>query len=182
MANEIKIGKLGYLTLSYLPSAIMGAAILWVVLNLIGVALFQLTVPKAIIGALVAVILHYLSEIVHQLGHAYAAQRTGHPMTGIRLWGLLSSSLYPPDEPALPARVHITRALGGPIMSLLVTIFAAVLVAAYPGTPGTIWLVLLFFFLDNLLTFTLGAFLPLGFTDGSTLLHWLRAGQAEVTP
>jgi hypothetical protein len=31
---------------------------------------------------------------------------------------------------------------------------------------------LLFFFLDNLLVFTLGAFLPLGFTDGSTLLRY----------
>jgi hypothetical protein len=29
-----------------------------------------------------------------------------------------------------------------------------------------------FFFLDNLLIFTLGVFVPLGFTDGSTLLRW----------
>jgi hypothetical protein len=28
--------------------------------------------------------------------------------------------------------------------------------------------------LDNLLVFTLGAFLPLGFTDGSTILRWWR--------
>ncbi len=30
----------------------------------------------------------------------------------------------------------------------------------------------LFFFLDNLLVLTLGALLPLGFTDGSTILRW----------
>jgi hypothetical protein len=34
------------------------------------------------------------------------------------------------------------------------------------------WWVALFFFLDNLLVLTLGAFVPLGFTDGSTLLRW----------
>jgi hypothetical protein len=31
---------------------------------------------------------------------------------------------------------------------------------------------LVFFFLDNLLVFTIGSLLPLGFTDGSTLLAW----------
>jgi hypothetical protein len=33
-------------------------------------------------------------------------------------------------------------------------------------------LVSAFFFLENLFVFTLAAFLPLGFTDGSTLLEW----------
>jgi hypothetical protein len=37
---------------------------------------------------------------------------------------------------------------------------------------GTLWLLATFFFLDNLLVLTLGSFLPLGFTDGSTLLEW----------
>ena len=37
---------------------------------------------------------------------------------------------------------------------------------------GTLWWLGLFFLFDNLLVFTLGALLPLGFTDGSTLLHW----------
>ncbi|MCP4424315.1 MAG: hypothetical protein GY803_07490 [Chloroflexi bacterium] len=37
---------------------------------------------------------------------------------------------------------------------------------------GPIYYLSLFFFLDNLLVFTLGAFLPLGFTDGSTLIRY----------
>ena len=37
---------------------------------------------------------------------------------------------------------------------------------------GVAWWVAVFFFLDNLLVMTLGAFLPLGFTDGDTLLAW----------
>ncbi|MBK7920605.1 MAG: hypothetical protein IPJ94_31005 [Chloroflexi bacterium] len=32
-------------------------------------------------------------------------------------------------------------------------------------------------FLDNLLVLTLGAFLPLGFTDGSTLLRYMNQSQ-----
>jgi len=40
------------------------------------------------------------------------------------------------------------------------------------GATGTLWWLALFFFLVNLFGFTLGSLLPLGFTDGSTLLHW----------
>jgi hypothetical protein len=40
---------------------------------------------------------------------------------------------------------------------------------AYPA-GGLLFYVLAFFFLDNFFVLTLGAFLPLGFTDGSTLL------------
>jgi hypothetical protein len=72
----------------------------------------------------------------------------------------------------LPANIHIRRALGGPVGSLLLTLLAAVIGLALRPLGGTPWLVGAFFFLDNLLVFTLGAFLPLGFTDGSTLLEW----------
>jgi hypothetical protein len=30
------------------------------------------------------------------------------------------------------------------------------------------------FTIENLLVFTVGNFLPFGFNDGSTLLHWMR--------
>jgi Zn-dependent protease len=94
-------------------------------------------------------------------------------MSAIKLWGVLSSSIYPPDEPPLPASVHIRRALGGPVLSLIVTFVSSILLFLLP--PGTIlWWLALYFIADNLLVFTLGALLPLGFTDGTTLLRWLR--------
>ena len=95
-------------------------------------------------------------------------------MIGIRLgeWGLLGTSVYPPDEQTLPARIHIRRALGGPTGSLLLSAVAAVTALALRTVGGALWWVALFFFLDNLVVFTLGAFPPLGFTDGSTLLQW----------
>ena len=105
---------------------------------------------------------------------ARAARRTGYPMSGIRLgkWGVLGTSLYPADEPALPAAIHIRRALGGPAGSLVVTLAAAAVALALRAEGGALWWVAVFVFLDNLLLLTLGAFLPLGFTDGSTLLRW----------
>ena len=90
-------------------------------------------------------------------------------MVGIRLWLLLTSSIYPSDEPHLPRSVHTRRALGGPIASLLVGALSSLLLLLIPTGTGPWWLAL-FFCLDNLLVLGLGAFLPLGFTDGSTLL------------
>ena len=90
-----------------------------------------------------------------------------------------ASGLYPLDEPELPARTHVRRALGGPVMSLIVTIVAVVIawLMRSAGSPYT-WIAV-FTVLDNFLIFTLGAFLPLGFTDGSTLLRLWRARNAS---
>jgi hypothetical protein len=172
MAQSYDLGRVATLRLTAAPSAIGGSVLLWVLLS--GIAALGLGVPPvaAVAGGLVAVLLHWGSDIVHQIGHARAARATGHPMIGIRLWWLLSSSTYPRDEGLLPAAVHVQRALGGPVASLLLTVIAAAITLALRPRGGGYWWVALFFFLDNLLVLTLGALVPLGFTDGSTLLHW----------
>jgi hypothetical protein len=172
MAQAIQLGRVASLRLTADWSAIVGSILLWVLLS--GIAALGLSVSPgaAVVGGLVAVLLHWASDIFHQLGHARAARATGHPMIGIRLWWVLSASIYPSEEGSLPAAVHIRRALGGPVASLLLTVIAAVIVLTFRPLGGVYWWVALFFFLDNLLVLTLGAFVPLGFTDGSTLLHW----------
>ncbi len=172
--NELRLGKVAGITLSATPVAIAGSALLWAVLSGVGIGLLRLQAGEAVGGGLLAVILHWASIITHQFGHAWAARRTGYPMTGIRLGmsGLLSMSLYPLEEPPLPAAIHIRRALGGPAGSLLLTLVAGVIALLLRPLGGAPWWVGVFFFLDNMFVITLGAFLPLGFTDGSTLLRW----------
>ena len=172
MTQAIPLGRVASLRLTAAPSAIAGSVILWMALGGIVVLGLGLSPVAAVAGGLVAVALHWASDIFHQLGHARAARATGHPMIGIRLWWVLSASIYPSDEGSLPASVHIRRALGGPIASLLLTVIAAVIALALRPLGAVYWWVALFFFLDNLLVLTLGAFVPLGFTDGSTLLRW----------
>ncbi len=171
MAQVYTLGRVAGLRIDATPSAIAGSGLLWALLSAAGL-LLGVSPGAALLGGLVATLLHWGSELVHHLGHARAARATGHPMIGVRLWWVLGMSRYPKDEGALPARVHIRRALGGPAASLLLTLVAAVIAAALRPLGGAISWVALFFFLDNLLFFTLGAFAPLGFTDGSTLLHW----------
>jgi hypothetical protein len=92
-------------------------------------------------------------------------------MRGVRFWGLLSASVYP-DEPPLPAAIHIRRALGGPAASgLLGLLVGGVTLLLWAG-GGVLAGLALFFCLENLLVFCLGSLLPLGFNDGSTLLEW----------
>lgn len=168
------LGSLAGLSITADQTALIGSFVLWIILSAIAFVLLQLDPLQAILGALLAVLLHWSSEFVHHLGHAWAARHTGYPMRGIRLWWLLALSKYPRDEPPLPASVHIRRALGGPFFSAILTLLAGVAALALQSVGGLPWYFALFLFLDNLLVFTLGSFLPLGFTDGSTVLKYIR--------
>lgn len=170
MNNEYTIGKIAGLQLSATPSAIIGLIVLWVILSGLAIALLQLTSIEAIVGGLIAALLHIISELIHQFGHALAARGTGYPMQGVRLWLIFGSSIYPDDEPELPAQMHVRRALGGAPVSAIVTVIIGLI--ALSASSGLLKWLTVFLFFDNLFVFTLGAFLPLGFTDGSTLLKW----------
>jgi hypothetical protein len=172
MKGEIQLGKLAGLNLSARWSAVIALAGLWVVLSVVGVTLLGLTAGQAILGGLVGVGLHWASLLVHHLGHAWVARRTGYPMVGVRFWVLFGTSLYPENEPELPAKIHIRRALGGPFTSFMLTGLGAVLFLLFLPRGGLLVWLAAFFFLENMFLFTLGALLPLGFTDGSTLLAW----------
>lgn len=174
-SREYRLGRIGYLALSAEPLAVMGSLALAVVFFVVGIGVLHLTFAEAVVASFAAVVLHWISDLLHQLGHAWAAQSTGHPMVGIHFGflGILSSSRYPPDEIELPPAIHIRRALGGPTMSLLVAALAFLVVR--PLEPGGVlgWLGV-FFLVDNLFVLGLGSLVPLGFTDGSTVLHWVR--------
>jgi hypothetical protein len=174
--NEKALGTLAGLQLTLIPAALIGSIGLYVIVVVV-MAVFNIPIGSALLGGAVVVVLHWFSELVHQLGHAWAARRTGYPMTGLRFGklGVLSTCLYPPDEPPLPAKVHIRRALGGPIFSAWLSSIAFIVILLTARSIDTLWsFVLWFFFLENLLVLTLQVFIPLGFNDGGTIWHWIR--------
>ena len=175
--KEIRLGMVARLQLSLLLLAFAGSIGLWAILAGLMVARFNIPIGSALFGGLIVVILHWFSETVHQLGHAWAARRTGYPMTGIRFGtgAILSTALYPRDEPALPAKTHIRRALGGPIFSAWLSSIAFLVILMTIRTAAPVWqFVLWCFFLENLIVMTLQVFIPLGFNDGATIWHWMR--------
>jgi hypothetical protein len=174
--KERKLGTLAGLQLTMIPAAVIGSIALYVIAVVL-MAIFNIPIGSALFGGLIVVVLHWLSELVHQLGHAWAARRTGYPMTGVRFGALavFATSLYPPDEPPLPAKVHIRRALGGPIFSAWLSSIAFIVILMTARSIDALWsFVLWFFFLENLFVMTLQVFIPLGFNDGGTIWHWIR--------
>lgn len=172
MPNKFVLGNIYKLEISAGPSALVGFVGVWVVWSAVALFLIKLSPLESIVSGFLCACLHWLSELVHHLGHARAARATGYPMRGVRFVHVLGLSLYPRDEPELSGKIHIKRALGGPTMSLVVTLVALLIWLVARSVGGLFYWVALWFFLDNLLVFFLGAFLPLGFTDGSTILKW----------
>ncbi len=170
--KTIPLGRFLGLELRAVPSAAAGSALIWLALALAGRAALQLDWAQALLGGLIGTLLHWLGELWHHVGHARAARKTGYPMTGVELFWIFGRSLYPADEPELPAKTHIRRALGGWPFSVMLAAVGGVLVLWLRTAPPLVFGLAVFFCAENLFVFGLGAFLPLGFTDGSTLLKY----------
>src|SRR5688572_4349538 len=128
--TELALGRLAGLRLTARPSALWATVLLFAALTVVAAVWLLQPLPLALGLGLAGVGLHWAADLWHQLGHAWAARSTGHPMVGIRLWGPFSASLYPADEPALPAALHVRRALGGPAASGLLTLAAGAALVA----------------------------------------------------
>lgn len=170
----IPLGSFAGLKLSARKSVLIAYPGLAAGIGLAGGVWLSLAPFEALTLGVACALIHLFGEFWHNLGHAAAARSVGHPMIGITFWGLLAASIYPKDEGTLPARVHIWRALGGPLGSSVLTLLALAALYIANGVSPLLSAVTWFFFLDNLLVYSLGAFLPLGFTDGSTLLYWIK--------
>ncbi len=181
--KQLHLGSLAGAKIIVLPVAFLASLLLWILFSAIAFAALHMSLGLAVAVGLVAMLLHWLSEVVHHLGHAIAAKRTGYPMQSIVLGGIqgyLALSSYPADEPKLPDSLHIRRAVGGPIASLLFTLIFGVCVLL---VPKPFWWVAILLFIENLI-FTVQLFIPLGKlldNDGNTLYRWLRGrGKTEI--
>ena len=170
--KTIFFGKVGGLMISTKPNAFIGFGLLWIILTGAGLWLLRLSTAEAILGGFGGAILQFLAEYLHQLGHARAARQSGYPMQGIRFWWVLGISIYPRDEGELHPSVHIRRALGGPQISFVIALASGVVAWLLRNGNEVVFYWVIFFALINLLVMTIGALLPLGFTDGSTLLRY----------
>lgn len=171
--KSIRLGKIAGLDVEILLAAFWATDVLW--LGLAAAAYFGIGLPPldSLLLGLSGALLHWISGLVHHLGHVYAAYSTGHPMSGLQIgvFGLLARDLYPADEPELSGATHIRRALGGPLASALLTLLFFLLLPLWPGS--WYWLGL-FALLENGIVFTLQVFLPLPFNDGGAVLRGLR--------
>lgn len=165
-------------------SMLVGTAILTILLTAAAIWLTELTPLDALIAGILATILHWISDLLHQYGHAFAAKQVGHPMNGLRMDWVLVFSRYPKNEPELAPQIHIVRALGGPAISALVTVAALLLALVLVPMGGMAQFLATWFLALNFFIFTVGAllppvYLPFFCNDGGAIWHWLQVQREQ---
>jgi hypothetical protein len=182
MNEQYRLGKIGNMQLTAERSAAGGFLLLWAIFSALGLKIFRLKPGASLAGGFLGAALHFLSELWHQNGHARAAEATGYPMDGVRLWGVLGASVYPSEEPELPGEIHVRRALGGPQASAVLAIAGGLLALVTRPIGGIAHMIATIFALENALIFTVGAFLPMPFmeTDGGTLRRYWRSHRKRM--
>ena len=171
MNREIRLFSFYGLTVTLIPAFFAGSAILLVLFSLIGTLALGLPVTQSVIGAVLATTLMWMSELIHQFGHAVAARAVGHPMVGISLgrFLFLGGSVYPTDEGDLSPTVHLRRATGGPVASLIVSAILIPIALGLQLSGGMRFAVAGFLFGLNLLVYMMEGLLVVGFNDGEVL-------------
>ncbi|MDX1599938.1 MAG: hypothetical protein R3191_00330 [Anaerolineales bacterium] len=176
MANKTRLGSIGGVQIIAERSVIFPSLVLWASALIVLWVALDLRLLPALGWATAALAVHWTSIFVHHFGHAAAARLSGHPMQALILTGPLGRDQYPEDEPELPVRVHAARALGGPIASLTAGGAVALWLLSADAANLTLRIVVGFGAAESLLVLGVGVFLPLGYTDGSTLLNLWRTG------
>lgn len=171
--RKFRLGRVYGLDLTVDPLFIIACLGLSMVVAGLSMWLLHWSARNALVGGLAFGVLHALSVFLHDFGHGIAARSTGYPMTGIEFgrYGLLATTLYPSNEPALPGKIHIRRAVGGPLMSFAVAVLLGLLTFVLPRQSVAWWVVLVGSW-HNLLSLTMQVFLPISWVDGGTIAYW----------
>jgi hypothetical protein len=85
------------------------------VIGLITGDIREMSIVEVFLLGLTVAIFHFFAQFIHMLGHTLAAWASSYPKSGMLFTYVFAYSLYPPDEPTLPDRIHIQRTLGGPL-------------------------------------------------------------------
>ncbi|HYN87158.1 MAG TPA: hypothetical protein VER55_01450 [Ardenticatenaceae bacterium] len=103
---------------------------------------------------------------VHALGHIASGKLVGSPMDELVIASTRGLNVYEGDQRRYPRRVHLGRALGGPVANLIVA--GLVLVALQGLAPGS-GRELVERIVSVNLFLGLGSFLPLPSVDGEVI-------------
>lgn len=145
---------------SILPNLIGGFLATFIFMP--GADLFMRLVYGVIFGALLIA-----ANTVHSIGHILSGKMVGAPMDELLVTASRHVNIYRNDPPDLPSRVHLGRALGGPVLNIAVGIMVLI-VGLVIGSAG-----LLFFSVANL-GFGISALIPVPSFDGEVIWRELR--------
>jgi len=126
----------------------------------------NLSVITVLYLALVYLIGVEITTLFHAFGHILGGKLVGSPMDELLLTATRGVNIYHGDQSRIPSRVHLGRALGGPVFNLLA---AAVIYLMLPYVGRSFWLDLLVSLAATNLFFGVGGLLPLPSVDGEVI-------------
>ena len=108
-----------------------------------------------------------LSQFIHILGHTLSSKFVRAPMAANVILDTKILTYYPDDPENLPRRIHLGRALGGPILNGMTSLVGLI---AWLNTGSHVWL----FFTAINLVLSMGVLLPFPGVDGEVVWRELR--------
>ncbi len=121
---------------------------------------------RLIYGVLFGILL-IATNSIHSIGHIIGGKFVGAPMDELLITASRQVNIYRNDPFDLPSRVHLGRALGGPVLNTTIGVILLI-VALGIGSAG-----LMFFGVANL-AFGIGALAPFPSLDGEVIWRELR--------
>lgn len=174
--RHIAIGRLGRVHIAATPTAWLQAPLFFG----LGVALTFLPgrlPPGSAFAARAADALTFavaglLANVLHALGHVLSGSLAGSPMDELLFTATRDANIYRGDQSGVRGRIHVARALGGPLANL----GAAAALVVLGLVVGGAWQPYLARGAGVNLAFGLGSLLPLPSLDGQILWRELRRG------
>lgn len=166
-ARHIPIGRVWGVRVAITPVAWLGP-IIFFGLGFLSTFLTrpELDAPARIATSLISALAVELSITAHGFGHILSGRMIDSAMDELLLTTTRDITLYSGDQSRYPARVHIIRSLGGPLLNL---VLAGVFHALLPATPAG-WGRELAGYLASVNTVLgVGSFLPIPTVDGEVI-------------
>jgi hypothetical protein len=164
--RHIRLGKFWGIGVTVTPLAWLSPAVFF----LFGLLLNGIrpggSLSETLYSAGVFVIGVEISTLVHAFGHILGGKLVRSPMDELLLTATRGVNMYLGDQEALRGYVHLGRALGGPVLNLLV---AAAVLAVQPYIEPGLGLDSLASILSTSLFMGVGGFAPLPSVDGQVI-------------
>jgi Zn-dependent protease len=164
--RRIPVGRFWGITLLVTPLTWLGPFIyfgLYILLNMLS---SSISLTDRLYQALLFTIAVQITNILHAFGHILSGKLVHSAMDELLITATRDVNLYHGDQRLIPGRVHLIRAIGGPIFNLFVAGLCFAL--ATQIVPG-FWSALVTSLASTNLFFGVGGFLPLPSVDGAVI-------------
>jgi hypothetical protein len=179
--RRIRIGRFWGVTILVTSLTWLGPPVFFSLNLLINLLDPKLTLTDRLYLSLVFAIAVELTTLLHAFGHILGGKLVRSAMDELLITSTRGVNLYHGDQSLVPRHVHLVRALGGPLLNLIV---AGVLLLLAPPTSTGFSSDLLNSLIAINLFFGLGSFLPIRTVDGEVIWreisHFVRAHRQQA--